>query len=355
MSIGGAGNKPPGFIGTIKEKVSEFAENHEGLVDAAKEAKEALGELKESVEDGFEMKNFSKEEGLGDKFKSLKGLKELSKEGAKEYGNWYKDPTGKLNFMGKLGIAGGAMKAVTGFAKLPGEVGTAIKDVREAFRNPDASSIHKAVSSTGEALETGITAADYGSYAATTANKLYKTYHAASEAFAKEAPAASKLVRSAAAKEAMKQVFEGTEKTKDIFRAVKGVATGTAKEVGAAAGKGLAHAVEEGATRTAAKSTLEAASHAAAEAAVHAGAEAAGSTLARAAARFAPGVNIAMAAIDTGIAVATLADPKASTGSKVCSCITAAGSIAAATNIPVVSQIGAGVSIVSSFIGGFFK
>ena len=72
-------------------------------------------------------------------------------------------------------------------------------------------------------------------------------------------------------------------------------------------------------------------------------------------ARFAPGVNIAMAAIDTGIAVATLADPKASTGSKVTSCITAAGSIVAATNIPVVSQIGAGVSIVSSFVGGFFK
>jgi hypothetical protein len=65
-------------------------------------------------------------------------------------------------------------------------------------------------------------------------------------------------------------------------------------------------------------------------------------------------VNIAMAAIDTGVAVATLADPQASTGRKISSVITAAGSIAAATNIPVVSQIGAGVSAVSSFVGAFF-
>jgi hypothetical protein len=34
--------------------------------------------------------------------------------------------------------------------------------------------------------------------------------------------------------------------------------------------------------------------------------------------------------------------------------ITALGSIAAATNIPVVSQVGAAVSTVSSVIGSFF-
>ncbi len=351
MSTGPIGSKPS----LIPQSVKEFAEEHEELIDKLKEGKEAAGELKEAIEDGFDMKEFlakSKENGT-----SPTGFVDAMKKGAKEYGSWYADPTGKLSFMGKLGIAGGAMKAVTGFAKLPGEVGTAIKDVREAFRNPDAHSIKEAVSSTGEALETGINAADYGTYTAMTARKLYKTYSAASEAFEKVAPAASKVVRSAAAKEAMKQVFEGTEKAKDIFRAVKGVTTASAKEVGAAMGasRGLAHAMGETAGRTAGKATIEAASHAAAEAAVHAGAEAAGTTLARAAARFAPGVNIAMAAIDTGIAVATLADPKASTGSKITSCITAVGSIAAATNIPVVSQIGAGVSIVSSFVGGFFK
>ncbi len=347
MSTGPVGSKPPSLL----NRIGEFKEEHEELIDKLKEGKSALGELKEAVEDGFEMKEALHESKDAPK---LTHLKEASKWGAKEYGSWYADPTGKLSFMGKLGIVGGAAKAVTGFAKLPGQVGTAIKDVREAMRNPDAHSIKEAVSSTGEALETAIGAADYGTYAGMTARKLYKTYHAASEAFAKEAPAASKLVRSAAAKEAMKQVFEGSEKAKDVFRAVKGVTSATAKEVGAAAGKGLAHAMGETAGRTAAKGTIEAASHAAAEAALHAGAEAAGSTIARAAARFAPGVNIAMAAIDTGIAVATLRDPKASTGSKITSCITAAGSIAAATNIPVVSQIGAGVSIVSSFIGGFF-
>jgi hypothetical protein len=66
-------------------------------------------------------------------------------------------------------------------------------------------------------------------------------------------------------------------------------------------------------------------------------------------------MNVAMAAIDTGVAAATLADPKAGLGKKVTSVITAAGSIAAATNIPVVSQVGAAVSTVSGIVGAFFK
>ncbi|MFL5352765.1 hypothetical protein [Archangium sp.] len=87
-----------------------------------------------------------------------------------------------------------------------------------------------------------------------------------------------------------------------------------------------------------------------AEAAAKLGAKGAG-TAAKMAGRFAPGLNIGIAAIDTAIAAKTIADPKASVASKVTSGITAAGSIVAATNIPIVSQVGAAVSTASSVAG----
>jgi hypothetical protein len=75
---------------------------------------------------------------------------------------------------------------------------------------------------------------------------------------------------------------------------------------------------------------------------------------ARVAGRFVPGANVAIAALDTAQAARTLADPSASTGKKVGDSITAGGSVLAATNIPVLSQIGAGVSILSSLATGYF-
>ena len=87
-----------------------------------------------------------------------------------------------------------------------------------------------------------------------------------------------------------------------------------------------------------------------AEAAAKLGAKGAG-TAAKAAGRFAPGLNVGIAALDTALAAKTIADPKASIASKVTSGITAAGSIVAATNIPIVSQVGAAVSTASSVAG----
>lgn len=86
------------------------------------------------------------------------------------------------------------------------------------------------------------------------------------------------------------------------------------------------------------------------ETAVKTGAELAG-TAGKLAGRFAPGLNVGIAAMDVGIAAKTIADPKASIADKVTSGITALGSVAAATNIPIVSQVGAAVSTVSSLVG----
>lgn len=73
--------------------------------------------------------------------------------------------------------------------------------------------------------------------------------------------------------------------------------------------------------------------------------------LGKAGGRFVPGVNVAIAGADAAAFYATMRDPKASVGKKVTAGITAAGSALAATNIPVVSQVGGAVSTVSSIVG----
>lgn len=109
------------------------------------------------------------------------------------------------------------------------------------------------------------------------------------------------------------------------------------------------------AAEVAAKAGAEAAAKAGAEVAAKAGAEAlartGATTLAKAAGRFAPGVNIAIAGLDIANCAAAWADKHASIAKKVTSTVTALGSIVAATDIPIVSQIGAAVSIGSSVVG----
>lgn len=138
----------------------------------------------------------------------------------------------------------------------------------------------------------------------------------------------------------------------------KGVAQAgrkVAAEGGEALLKGLAHGDDVVKAALKAGKVVDVAldaGKAAATAAKTAGAVAKGAgTLAKLAGRFAPGVNIALAGLDVATAAATWADPKASIASKVTSGITALGSIAAATNIPIVSQVGAAVSVASTVAG----
>lgn len=149
-------------------------------------------------------------------------------------------------------------------------------------------------------------------------------------------------------------------------KGVLGAGAGTAADIALGAMQGNKHTVVDAlkgaakgggtlaeglgvSSRAAAKGLLPGMGKGALGAAKGAGA----STLGKMAGRFAPGMNIAIAGLDTANFISTLQDDKASTGKKVTSGITALGSIAAATNIPVVSQIGAGVSALSGLIGGF--
>ncbi|MBL8913177.1 MAG: hypothetical protein JNM17_20950 [Archangium sp.] len=71
--------------------------------------------------------------------------------------------------------------------------------------------------------------------------------------------------------------------------------------------------------------------------------------------RFATGANVIVAAADINEARRVLADPNSNAGQRVTSVVTAFGSAVAATNIPVVSQVGAVVSTISSAIGWLFS
>ncbi len=149
--------------------------------------------------------------------------------------------------------------------------------------------------------------------------------------------------------------FGLTGAAKSIEKGVAQAGRKVAAEGGEALLKGLAHGDDVVKAALKAGKVVDVAldaGKAAATAAKTAGAVAKGAgTLAKLAGRFAPGVNIALAGLDVATAAATWADPKSSIAAKVTSGITALGSIAAATNIPIVSQVGAAVSVASTVAG----
>lgn len=75
----------------------------------------------------------------------------------------------------------------------------------------------------------------------------------------------------------------------------------------------------------------------------------------KAAARFVPGANVAVAALDVANAVNTFRDPNARIGRRVASLFQAAGSIASATQIPGVMQVGAAVATAAEVAGSVVR
>lgn len=233
---------------------------------------------------------------------------------------------------------------------LPSGVSGAASAIGKAYETGEWSDVAAASAATTSAGSTATLMAKTGIESFQVGARVVDKHRATSagaNAFRQATPGASKAVVKAASKEAAKAAMaEATEKA--AKRATTAAATSAAKAGGTLAqGAGVAG-------RQAAKTALREGGEAAAKAATKAVATSALKTGAKAAGRFVPGLNVAIAGLDTATAAATLADPKASAGKKVTSVITAAGSIAAATNIPIVSQVGAAVSAVSSFVGSFF-
>ncbi|MFY0573863.1 cell wall anchor protein [Cystobacter fuscus] len=225
-------------------------------------------------------------------------------------------------------------------------MGTAIKDVRDALRSGSAEQRDKAIGSVATAGKTAINTVKGGLELTRDVQKFGGAYRAASQAFRTAAPNATGKAVRAAATTAAGHAFQGA--TEGVAR--RGVQEAVKK---AAQGSSIANTMGA-ATRAAGKTLAREGAEAAGKAAVQAGVRAAAGPVAKAAGRFVPGANVAIAALDVASAYSTVKDPKASTTKKVTSVITAVGSVAAATNIPVVSQVGAAVSTVSSFVGGLF-
>lgn len=255
----------------------------------------------------------------------------------------------------RLGAVSRGAGSVLGLAgtvySLPGSISDARQAIGQAWQSGDGGDIAHAAATTSAAGSSGARLVKYSleSYSLGANHLGHRVAgQAGREAFRQAAPNASKQMIKAAGSQAAKEAMKDTA-AKAARRSVTSAATGVAKGPGRTLAQGV------GATgRTAAKKLLREGGEAAAKSASKAVAKSALKSGAKAAGRFVPGVNIAIAGLDTAAAAATLADPKASTGKKVTSCITAVGSIAAATNIPVVSQAGAVVSTVSSFVGSFF-
>ncbi|WP_426749195.1 hypothetical protein [Myxococcus sp. Y35] len=220
----------------------------------------------------------------------------------------------------------GAVGLAASAAQLPGAGYLAARDVRDAFRNPNGETINKAAGSVASFASTGLNVVKGGLELAGNVSNFRAATNAARTAFTNAAPEALRT---------------GAGANRVVSTATDAALAGGSRQV---VRRAAAEVAEEGAERAARLAGN------AARGALRNG----GTAVARAAGRFAPGLNVAIAAADTAAAISTIRDPEASAGKKITSGITALGSIAAATNIPVVSQAGAVVSTVSSFVGSFF-
>ena len=309
----------------------------------AKVAKDPVGQAKKTVDTFTAARDGIK--GAKDRISAVKqdGFKQTWKN------NWSKAANPSIKFDKATAFKTGqkTLGLVNNLRALPGQVNTAIQDARQGFRSGATQQERdKAIGSVATASKTTLSTLKSGLELGRDAAKVGGTYRAASKAFSSVAPNATRAARFAAASTATKEALGGATQVNKVAEASRGAVS---KLVGNA--RTAVPDLMGGGTTKAANRALTSAAKEAAGAAV---AKTVGKTAAKAAGRFVPGVNVAIAAADAASAYSTLRDPSASTTKKVSSVVTALGSAAAATNIPVVSQVGAAVSTVSSFVGGLF-
>ncbi len=233
-----------------------------------------------------------------------------------------------LGVPGILRRGGTALSGAAGLAMLPGQAHTAFKDLRAAVRSGTKKDWGKAGDSSLTLGRTTLMTAKQGLETADRIHTYRSTSRAVRMGFLSGAPGADGLAKKLG-RDAGRAAVKGPLERGALWRR-------TNQRLLKAGETGL-HAAQKGAVNAG----LEAAERAAS------------SPAAKVLGRFAPGVNVAMAAHDTYRAVQDLRDPKKSVGKKITSGVTALGSIASATNIPVVSQVGAAVSTASWLVGSF--
>jgi hypothetical protein len=270
--------------------------------------------------------------------------------------------------VGKFGMVGGAAGVAGGIFGIQ----TGVKNIIEGVKNGDGHQVAGGVLGAAK----GTLGTVKGGLATAAAVESYRTVKGLEKVAAAAIGDGSKLGK-ALARSAAEAVHLGKDLTKvdvlgqaarssgflgKIGTTLKSGAAGLLGKLPGGLGAGLAAKLDANIVKTGALAlggnakgvatalkTAETATKAAGAAAKGAG------SVAKLAGRFAPGLNVGIAALDVGIAVKTITDPKASIAAKVTSGITALGSVAAATNIPIVSQVGAAVSIASTAVGAVIE
>lgn len=212
--------------------------------------------------------------------------------------------TPRARAMRGVRIGGPVGGAVLNAVRLPGQLSTAARDIRQAFRTGDTTAAERSsrtALNTASTLGQGI-GAGRGVTLGSQSQTVRRTADTARRFIARSSGPVSTAVRSMATR----------------------LANSTTARV---------------ATRLATSTALQTT----------------GRVATRAAGRFVPGANVAIAALDVNEARRAFQDPNASAGRRATAAITALGSVAAATNIPIVSQVGAAISTVSSVVGAWFS
>lgn len=235
---------------------------------------------------------------------------------------------------------------------IPDDAKKASDLVAQAGQTGDAGDINRAVGGVSYATSTAAKGAKAGLETATLIRDSKFAQHrrasaAATQAFKGAVPKASRRVAAAAGRQAALTAATQAKPNK--------VATAATKAA-QAAGKGNLARATGSASNTAAKTLLRQGGGAAGKAAAQSLTKSAAlRTAGKIGGRFIPGVNIGIAALDSAAFASTLADPKSSWAKKGIRGLTAACSIAAATNIPIVSQVAGVASAASSIVDGFIK
>jgi hypothetical protein len=266
----------------------------------------------------------------------------------------------------KAGVVAGA----TGIKDTIQKTGKAADSIGKAMDNATTENVANAVGDTSSAVKEAAQTASGIKQTADKFKEVANVNKAAKEAAEEMAKKVGPEVAEAARKSAVKDAIGGAGR-KTTREAAGKAAQKTAKKVGdkaaqkgaRVAGKAIgdaAHAaskkaateVAEKAAKEVAEKVAKEAAEAGVKAAAKAGAKAGAKALAKAGGRFVPGMNVAIAVADgakAGASVAKAIDNPSAENIKNAAFdgITALGSAAAATNIPVVSQVGAAVSVVS--------
>ena len=246
---------------------------------------------------------------------------------------------GDLNAFRMTALVGRSFAMLGAAQKLPSQTALAISELRRAIRTGQQDDFNTALEAGAVAARDAVVLARGALGTAVDTHVMSTTFYAALRTLKASGISSREATRLAV--RATRLAYSGAD-----------LEEGLAK-LASKRGMTLGHALQGSANRAAATAASDALFKSTGKAAAEAAGRVMSTTLAGALKRFTPGLNESLAVFDSVNALTTLHDAQASVGRKITSSITAAGSIAAATNIPGLATAGSAVSVVSGLLQNF--